>query len=400
MPATSAPMTGMKWRPVCLPTSRDRPIDLQQPGPRGLSSSPTDSLSYGEPVSVDRRGGNSYDFVRFCAAAAVLFSHHFDLAGLAEPQVPGLGEDFGEVAVEVFFCLSGFLLTLSLQRSRGWTFFVAARFMRIAPNLAFALIAASAATFLWYGNLDHVQEHVAYVRDNLLMFVHGVRFDIAGVFTDTVRSSVNDPIWTLPYELWCYVVLALLFVAGVRRSGTLIVAATLLVSLAWGLADLDDISVGPLEAFDFARLASYFLSGAVLAVVWPRIKRHAVGIGVAGLLAVFVTRNLLPVDTLLQSLALAAAVVGLGSAKTFAWFARGGDASYGIYVFAWPVQQLCLLLVEAFLLSMFMAFAITAALGYATWHAFEKRAIALPHRWMHRRREPGRLKETAGDLPS
>jgi peptidoglycan/LPS O-acetylase OafA/YrhL len=52
---------------------------------------------------VDSRRENSYDFVRFCAASAVLFSHHFDLAGRPEPPVPGYGEDFGELAVEIFF---------------------------------------------------------------------------------------------------------------------------------------------------------------------------------------------------------------------------------------------------------------------------------------------------------
>ena len=66
---------------------------------------------------MDSRRENSYDFVRFCAASAVLFSHHFDLAGRPEPPVPGYGEDFGELGVEIFFCLSGFLICRSLQKS-------------------------------------------------------------------------------------------------------------------------------------------------------------------------------------------------------------------------------------------------------------------------------------------
>ena len=87
-------------------------------------------------ASVDSRAANSYDFVRFCAASAVLFSHHFDLSGLPEPQVPGFGEDFGEVAVEVFFCLSGFLICRSLQKSAGFARFAAARFMqRLAQRM-------------------------------------------------------------------------------------------------------------------------------------------------------------------------------------------------------------------------------------------------------------------------
>ena len=81
-----------------------------------------------EVISTGRNNGrnrffgsqveNSYDFVRFCAASAVLFSHHFDLAGYPEPAVPGYGKDFGELAVEVFFCLSGFLISLIAAKVR------------------------------------------------------------------------------------------------------------------------------------------------------------------------------------------------------------------------------------------------------------------------------------------
>jgi peptidoglycan/LPS O-acetylase OafA/YrhL len=366
-------------RPPCL----DLFFSLHSGRPALISTATT---ARPDTVTIDRRGSNSYDFVRFCAAAAVLFSHHFDLVGMDEPLVPGLGEDFGQVAVEVFFCLSGFLLTLSLQKSRGFAFFAFARVMRITPNLVFALVAGSLVTLAWYRNLPHLWDHVAYVRDNMLMFVEGVRFGIAGVFTDTVRAAVNEPIWTLPYEVWCYVVLTALFAAGARLSSALVVVAALVASLFWGLVDLDGVDLGPLEGFDFARLASYFLAGAAVAVVWPWMKRHAVAYGGVALVALVAVRSLIPIDTLLSSLALAVATIGLGSSRALAWFARGGDASYGIYVFAWPIQQFSLLLIASFWGSMLAAFVVTAALGYATWHGFEKRAIALPHRWAKRRR--------------
>ena len=61
-----------------------------------------------------------------------------------------------------------------------------------------------------------------------------------------------------------------------------------------------------------------------------------------------------------------------------AWFSKGGDASYGMYVFAWPVQQFVLLLVAPFWLSLLVAFLVTAALGYATWHAYERRLMTWP----------------------
>ena len=338
--------------------------------------------------SVDARAANSYDFVRFCAASAVLFSHHFDLAGFPEPQVPGFGEDFGEVAVEVFFCLSGFLICRSLQRSPGWPRFAAARLLRIFPNLALVLALTSAFTFFWYRNDPNLGSHLSYVGDNLLLFVNGVTQIIPGVFTNTLRRDINDPLWTLPYELWLYAALAVAFIFGVRWSGACVALALLALSTAWMLeAQIDDFDLGPLESFEILRLGSYFMSGALLAVVWRWIGGYAFALGAAGLIVCLVVRNLWSTDTVVQSLALAAGVIGLGSSGAMAWFGRGGDASYGMYIFAWPVQQFVLLLIAPFWLSLLVAFLITAAIGYATWHAFEERLITYPRRWS-RRDEP------------
>jgi len=218
---------------------------------------------------VDSRRENSYDFVRFCAASAVLFSHHFDLAGRPEPPVPGYGEDFGELAVEVFFCLSGFLICRSLQKSTSWARFVAARFLRIFPNLAFVFVATSAVTFFWYGNYPHLWSHAEYVAENLLMFLRGVTYVIPGVFADTVRPAVNEPLWSLPYELWLYAVLALMFFLGGRWRSTGIVLGALLLGIAWSATPiLGEFEIGHLESLELFRLGSFFLSGAVLAVFW------------------------------------------------------------------------------------------------------------------------------------
>ncbi len=333
------------------------------------------------PDAISSREANSYDFVRFCAASAVLFSHHFDLAGLPEPQVPGYGGDFGELGVEIFFCLSGFLICRSLQKSAGWTRFILARVLRIFPNLAFVLVATSAVTLFWYGNYANLRPHAEYVTDNLLMLLKGVTFVIPGIFTDAVKPAVNEPIWTLPYEMWCYVLLALMFLAGGRRAAICIVLGAIVISIAWSATPaIGDFKIGHLDSQDIFGLGSFFLSGAVLAVFWPQIGKHALAIGAAGLIGIFLIRNLLPVDTILLSLAFAAATIGLGSSRTMAWFSKGGDASYGIYVFAWPVQQFSLLLVGAFWPSLLAAFLATAALGYATWHTFEKRVMSYPDR--------------------
>jgi peptidoglycan/LPS O-acetylase OafA/YrhL len=326
---------------------------------------------------MEVRASNSYDFVRFCAASGVLFSHHFALAKLPEPPVPGYGEDFGKLAVEVFFCLSGFLICGSLQKSTDWAQFISARFLRIFPNLTFALILTSATTLFWYGNYVNFTFHVKYVVRNLLMFVKGVSYVIPGIFTDAAYPAVNGPLWSLPSELWLYVLLFLFFVLGGRRVGGCIIVGALFLSIAWGVAPLTgDLILPPFDTFQFFRLGSFFLSGAVLAVYWSYIENRAMTVGAIALVAIILIRNLLPIETILHSLALATVVVGLGSTKAMAWFSKGGDASYGMYIFAWPIQQFCLLLFHTFWLSLLVAFLTTVALGYTTWHTFEYRAMA------------------------
>jgi peptidoglycan/LPS O-acetylase OafA/YrhL len=338
-------------------------------------------LEHGAPQDpkTEPRAGNSYDFVRFCAASAVLVSHHFALSRLPEPIVPGYGDNLGVLAVQVFFCLSGFLICRSLQKSTDWSQFVSARFLRIFPNLAFSLTATSVGTLVWYSNYSHIWKHAKFVIGNLLMFFRGVTYVIPGVFEDCKASpAINGPLWSLPFELWLYVLLFIFFVLGGRRSGVFILLGAILLSVVWGATPtIGDMTAGPFDSFQFSRLGSFFMSGAVLAMCWPYIENHAVKIGAAALLAIFLIHKIMPINTIFHSLALAAIVVGLGSSKSMAWFARGGDASYGMYIFAWPLQQFSLLLINSFWSSMIVAFLATTTLGYATWHTFEKRAMSV-----------------------
>jgi peptidoglycan/LPS O-acetylase OafA/YrhL len=316
---------------------------------------------------------NSYDFVRFCAATMVIFSHHFDLAGFAEPKVPLYGEDFGQLAVAIFFCLSGFLIAQSLEKNDDAARFLAARFLRIFPNLAFVLIVTSGVALIAYGNYGHFWQHIVYVFRNLTMFIGGTVFVIPGVLADATRQSLNDPLWTLPYELWLYVALFMVCLPGMRwgRLGILLLGTGLALLR---LTDADKTAIGPLETGDLINLGSYFFAGAMLSLGWRYCERHSVAVGLAGLVALLiVVWNEL---TMLQPIALAACVLGLGSSRAMGWFARGGDASYGMYVFGWPLQQLSLHLIGPFWWSFALAFGVTVAIGYATWHGFERRALS------------------------
>src|SRR5262249_60714789 len=147
---------------------------------------------------------------------------------------------------------------------------------------------------------------------------------ISGAFTDTVRPPFNEPLWSLPYELWLYAVLALIVAVGGRRNGIGIVLGTLLVGAAWTATPvIGEFDIGPLESSDFFKLGSFFLSGAALAVFWSYIGRYAFAIGVAGGVGNFVLFNSLSLCTapLMPGGAPAAArsCLARGQARAFVW---------------------------------------------------------------------------------
>jgi len=92
---------------------------------------------------------------------------------------------------------------------------------------------------------------------------------------------------------------------------------------------------------EFSRLATLFFCGAMLEISWPRIRDHITALGAAAIVLLVIVRSVFPFETLIHAFALATVVVAAGQSRTMAWFSRGGDASYGTYIFAWPVQQFC-----------------------------------------------------------
>ena len=175
---------------------------------------------------------NSFDFIRFAAAISVVISHHFALAGYPEPYVPLVQDTLGGAAVCVFFVISGFLIHQSLGRQLDWSLFLAARILRMLPNLIFALITTSAAFLIIYRNFSNLQDHIAYVVHNAQMFYLGVKYQIKGVLMERPVPGVNGSLWTLPYEVWMYTILFFIFIF--RESIRILISVVLIVAF-WNL---------------------------------------------------------------------------------------------------------------------------------------------------------------------
>ena len=205
----------------------------------------------------------------------------------------------------------------------------------------------------------------------------GGAYSLPGVFTAApLPGIVNGSLWTIPHEVRCYLALAVLGALGLvlsRGRFTLLLLAAMAVHL------LVPEHAVPL-LYDARRLAFAFFLG-VLAWLWrDRLPLSWPLAIAAAALALAVPADMVVKTAISQIgfgyLALVAAFrVPAAVRAASAWLP---DYSYGIYIYAFPMQQVALALgAREPLANIALAFALTVPLAALSWHLVEKPALAL-----------------------
>ena len=333
---------------------------------------------------------NNFHLLRLSAATAVLFSHSFPLStgdARFEPLRATFGCTFGSLAVDLFFLISGMLVTMSLMRRDSAADFVRARFFRIWPGLIVAvlltiLILGPAFTTAPLSTYFTSKDTARYLVYNVTLF-KGVAYVLPGVFAaNPWPDAVNGSLWTLPSEVRCYVALlaawALLRAVGVVRHFKWAVALTWCALFAWHILSMSHTTLEDSPA----RLWLMFCSGAAIYAFRDRVglspRWLVVALAAIALSATTLTAGHGMAFGIVYSLALpyvmlCAAYLPRGRILAFN---RLGDYSYGTYIFAYPVQQSLMHLFPSLApLPMFAAaLCITLPLAVASWHFIEKPA--------------------------
>ena len=320
---------------------------------------------------------NNFEFLRIFAALAVLFSHHYALSRLNEPALPGV-ISLGGLAVMVFFSVSGFLVTQSWFSDRNAFRFLSRRFLRIWPALTIVV----ALTVLLLGpittslSLPDYFSHKAtwdYFRI-LLMQIH---FPLPGVFTNNPESnSVNGSLWTIPFEVRCYLVMGFIGLIGLLRSQRWIILWSLIFFIWYFNKGLPDVVGKYIPGREFS---AYFIAGVLLQCIkhWWLPRSHLVML-TALALGLLLYYSGLRYIALLVMVPVLSIGFGMQSTPFLKQFGRFGDPSFGIYLYAYPVQQTLLHYTYPelnFYASMLIATVITVALAYASWRWVEKPAL-------------------------
>lgn len=338
---------------------------------------------------------NNFNLLRFLAAFAVLFSHSYSqVLGVnpnREPFAQRIHYTLGGVAVDVFFVISGFLVTASLLRLNDFKEFFRARALRILPALLpMALLVACVLGPVFTSEppgryFAHGDVYMFIFKNATI--VTGLKFKLPGVFEHVpFRGIVNGSLWTLPFEIRSYLGIALLwflvrrFAGGSARrfTGCVVGLALFLLVAFWASHESSRVQKLHDHTTDF-RLFYMFASGAAFHALRERIRmEHWIAVSLAAALAAVVAfapgRFFWIYPLVVGYLVLYAAYVPGGVLRQFN---RAGDYSYGIYIYAFPAQQALVAAFPAISVPELIAGASAATLipAMLSWHLVEKRAL-------------------------
>ncbi len=318
---------------------------------------------------------NSLNFLRVVLAVGVIVSHAWPVGGFGfDPRFGDSG--IGHWAVAGFFAISGYLVTGS-RMGLDLRNYLLRRAARILPGfwacLAFtAFVVAPLAAWLT-GRHYTVAGALGYVVGNatLVIVAPGIGDTLAGVPHPDVW---NDSLWTLKWEFLAYIAVGVAMAVPTlrHRSAPFLVAFVALTGLH---AVLWAFGAGPPIVASILWLGTAFASGVVLFVLRDRVIMHG-GVAAAAALALVGCGLTSTVDVFGQ-LPTAYLMMWLATRLPLQRAFRRNDISYGMYIYAFVVQQ-CLQLagVARFGVATFAVVAVVATipLAYASWFLVEKPA--------------------------
>ncbi|MBB3996848.1 acyltransferase family protein [Aureimonas pseudogalii] len=326
--------------------------------------------------SFDGRRDNNFTLIRLVFALMVLWGHAWPITGsgfdpLSTMVMPGTW--VGAISVTGFFAISGFLVTASFE-NRPWRDYVLSRALRLYPAalVFFALmlgVLGPALTSVSVEEFFTSPQTWSFALGALLLDLRTV---LPGVFDNRPFSnSVNGSLWTVILELRCYVAVLVFGLLGGFRRRTIAngVLGSMLVLGYFLQPYLPSIGVAP----NHNRQYAYFVIGSLLWINRDLVRLNGIAATVAMLVPwLFLGTVLFPI---VLSVCLVYAIFVLAYTAPHVDLDRFGDFSYGIYIYAWPVQQAIWWSGQTPWQNGLIATAIVVPLSIASWYAIERPAL-------------------------
>ena len=343
-------------------------------------------------------GLNNFDAIRLMMAVGVIWSHSFALALPQGETVEPISiltnghYNAGNIAVMVFFAISGFLICESRLKSKSLGSFLEKRVRRIYPGyMAASTIGAFIVVPLFSTAHDFSLSQIAKtVGENLLLQNY---VPPSTVFARNYSTAVNGSLWSIPFEFWCYLAIAGLGIVGLLREKWAISAIIVCCMAARAAFDILDKKpglgiVGQIFGWPYlwVFILPCFLMGAFFFLLKHRIPRHPlVLISLVGLLLLLCrfpvgdkfqrvsSQLIFPMTSLPTALLVFRLQAALADRIKLRYAAAKGDFSYGTYLYAYPIQQMLISpFIFPFPLIVLLSMVLSLGAGFLSWHLVEK----------------------------
>ncbi|KAA0694401.1 acyltransferase [Neorhizobium sp. P12A] len=352
--------------------------------------------TFGSVLTSYRGFGPGFDFLRIALAFSIVFSHAF-LNNGSDEFFRGSPLWFLEYAlVPMFFALSGFLICGSAQRLSLKNFLIN-RGLRIVPALAVDIVICA----LIIGPIFTTVSLQAYFSDrhfhsyflNIFGYIH---YTLPGVFGNLPSDQVNGALWTVPWEIGCYIIMSVFMLTAVVRSWKRL-AVVIVTYVVVGMVVQFTASIPPkaVEGILYllfvsrgTQLILAFSLGLLAYQLRDRIPYNRM-ILVACILIALAAVFLLDRDQaiyqvpnriiVIPALVYITIFIGLTPMKLPAVFKKG-DYSYGVYLYHDPFLQILMTLFPTLFLGTRMGaialfivgLCIAMAVATFSWHFIEK----------------------------
>lgn len=331
--------------------------------------------------------GNSFTLVRLMAALAVIVSHASEITsarGAPQPLSGLTPYNLGQHAVNAFFVISGLTLAQSLAHKPDLTRFLAARVLRIFPalivyGLVFSFIVGPFLTSLAWG--DYFSDARTYLYPIASPFLFADAPPPPGLFeTVPVAGIANEPLWTIRYELFAYLCLALLAAVGLFPNPTGLLLSGLAVFFYFVLIEaFPEVADSIVALESLARFGFCFMIGVLAYAFRDRIVLSPALLTAFAALAWLLNDTVMARAAYLILVAYLVLVLGSGSYGAIGRWTRSNDISYGTYLYGWPIQQTLMVAFPGMAASANMAAALMLApiAGLLSWRFVERRTLSL-----------------------